>query len=456
MLNNVSFADCCFSKSKIVKIITFMMIVSSTVYGQNPLVRNLYIADPTARVFNGKVYVYPSHDIKCEPGFGSHGFCMKDYHVFSSENLVDWEDHGVILSHNDVSWVDTNAFTMWAPDCIFKNGLYYFYFPASEKGKERFKSRTIGVAVSKNPYGPFVPSESSIEGVSGIDPNVFIDTNGEAYLYWAARSNVVVARLSETMTQITTEPQVIENLPQGFKEGPFVFERSGIYYMTFPHVADSTERLAYAMGKSPLGPFEFKGVIMPELESECWTNHHSIIEYNSQWYLFYHDNLLSPGNDKLRSIMADSLFFNADGTIKTVLPSKRGIGVTDAYSKIQVDRYSTCSNSGVDIAFLNTDSVMNGWSVSLQKNAWIRYNTVDFGNKKLNKVVVKYKTNTDATIKISVKDTKGESEASVECMKKSDWNYTESDIKISNKGIQDIIISLETGDNIDIDWIRFK
>ena len=120
----------------------------------NPLIMDQFTADPTARVFDGKVYVYPSHDIPYSPGRGrTNWFIMEDYHVFSSENLTDWKDHGVILNQTNVAWVDSNSYSMWAPDCVFKNGKYYFYFPASAKGG----GRNIGVAVSDQPDGPFKP-----------------------------------------------------------------------------------------------------------------------------------------------------------------------------------------------------------------------------------------------------------------------------------------------------------
>ena len=133
------------------------------------------------------------------------------------------------------------------------------------------------------------------------------------------------------MLELDSEVKVLGELPaKGLKEGPYVFERNGIYYLTYPHVENKIERLEYAISNNPLGPFKVTGVIMDESPTGCWTNHHSAIQFKDQWYLFYHDRDYSPNFDKARSIRLDSLFFNSDGTIKKVIPTLRGVGLTDA------------------------------------------------------------------------------------------------------------------------------
>ena len=139
--------------------------LSSPLMAQNPLVMDQFTADPTARVFNGRVYVYPSHDIPCTEGKGRPGwFCMEDYHVFSSDDLIDWKDHGIILQQNNVPWARPNNYAMWAPDCIEKNGKFYFYFPTVPKDTTHIKGFTIGVAVGDHPAGPFVPEANLTAG----------------------------------------------------------------------------------------------------------------------------------------------------------------------------------------------------------------------------------------------------------------------------------------------------
>ena len=161
------------------------VLLINNAFGQNPIIRDQFSADPSARVFNGRVYLYPSHDILSREGRGRPGwFCMEDYHVFSSSNLTDWTDHGVIVSQNKVNWVDSATFSMWAPDCIARNGKYYFYFPANVRSISG-RGYGIGVAVSDNPAGPYTPQPEPIKNVRGIDPCPFIDKDGQAYIYYS-------------------------------------------------------------------------------------------------------------------------------------------------------------------------------------------------------------------------------------------------------------------------------
>jgi hypothetical protein len=430
------------------------LLIVENAFAQNPLIMDQFTADPTARLFEGKIYLYPSHDIPARPGRGRAGwFCMEDYHVFSSENLTDWKDHGVILSQNNVDWVDPATYSMWAPDCVFKDGKYYFYFPATSKEK----ARKIGVALSDKPCGPFKPEAQPIEGVVGIDPCAFIDKDGKAYLYYSM-NNIFVARLKDNMLELDSEPRVIENLPEtGLLEGPFVFERNGIYYLTYPHVRNKIERLEYATGNSPTGPFKPAGVIMDESPSGCWTNHHSIVQYKGQWYLFYHDKNLSPNFDKNRSARADYLSFNEDGTIKKVIPTLRGVGITNAKSKIQIDRYSALSKEGGAISFLDNENKQEGWKIALNdKNAWVQYNTVDFGNGDSKSVSVKSVSSTGGTIEIRLDKPDGPLLAKVEIGKGADWNVVNSKLADVPSGIHDLVVALNDKNNVEIDWISFE
>jgi hypothetical protein len=414
-----------------------------------------FTADPSARVFGDKIYVYPSHDIPCREGQGFIGFCMADYHVFSSENLTDWTDHGVILTQENVTWVDATSYSMWAPDCIYRNGKYYFYFPAISK--DTADRRRIGVAISDTPTGPFTPEARYMEGVSGIDPNPFIDTDGQAYLYWGAGEDLRMAKLSDSMLELASEPRVVAELPDKFKEGPYLFERNGIYYFTFPHVVNKTERLVYATGNSPMGPFTYRGVIMDESPIDCWTNHHSIIEFKGQWYLFYHHNDLSPDFDKNRSIRADSLSFSADGTIKKVTPTLRGVGITQANSRIQPDRYSRISKKGANIAFLDTRNKHAGWKTILHSNkAWVQYNAVDFSQIGLKHVTLKAASEKGGTLAIRLNHTGGRLIANVRIGKDTNWEQIRSELSEIPTGIHDLVIVLLEGKDVELDWISFE
>ncbi len=430
-------------------IIAFYGIGLNDGFADNPLILDQFSADPTARVFEGKIYVYPSHDIPAAPGRGRAGwFVMEDYHVFSSENLMDWTDHGVILDQTDVPWLERKSFDMWAPDCVFKDGKYYFYFPASGR---------IGVAVAEKPEGPYKPADKPINGVRGIDPCVFIDNDGKAYLYYSM-NRIFAARLKDNMLELDSEPQVIANLPQkGLIEGPFVFERNGIYYLTYPHVQNKTERLEYATSTSPMGPFEHKGVIMDESPSGCWTNHHSIVQYKGQWYLFYHDKDLSPDFDKNRAIRADYLSFNEDGTIRKVTPTLRGVGIADASKEIQMDRYSAVSPDGVTVDFVDSNQKQKGWKAVLAaQNAWVQYNDVDFGEHKWTSVRVKAASQTGGRVEIRIDNVDGPLAAQVEIPQNRDWSVVKSGLVKTPSGVHNLVVKLNDAKNVEMDWIQFE
>ena len=435
-----------------------MVMASVNLCAQNPVIKGQYTADPTARVFGDRVYLFPSHDIRATEGKGRPGwFCMEDYHVYSSGDLVEWKDHGVILSQTTIPWANPRAYALWAPDAISRNGKFYFYFPAPARDSSYGRGFSVGVAVADAPEGPYRPEPEPIRGVHGIDPNVFIDRDGQAYLYWAAR-DLYVAKLKPNMTELDGPPQVIQNLPTvGLKEGPFMFERNGKYYLTYPHVENKTERLEYAMGDGPLGPFTVTGVIMDESPTGCWTNHQSFIEFGGQWYLFYHHNDYSPAFDKNRSTRIDSLFFEADGTIRKVIPTLRGVGVTDAGSEIQIDRYSMASAAGVTTALLDTLHPFQGLKVRLDSaGAWIRYNAVRFGDRSGATVEVRAAAGQGGTVEIRIGQSDGPLLARVDIPAGPEWSVVPVHVPGRQSGLHDLVVRLTSASAVEIDWVRFE
>ncbi|MTH15649.1 glycoside hydrolase family 43 protein [Flavobacterium sp. LC2016-01] len=316
----------------------------------NPLVNHIYTADPSAHVFNGKIYIYPSHDVDAGIPFNDNGdhFGMEDYHVISMDN-VDAEavDHGIALHVDDVSWAVRQ---MWAPDAACKNGKYYLYFPA-KRADEIFQ---IGVAVSDSPTGPFKPEENAIKGSYSIDPAVFEDHDGKFYIYFGGiwggqlqkyRNNTydksneepqaneaalgpIVALLTDDMKEFAEVPKEIKILDENgkellagdndrrFFEASWVHKYNGKYY--FSYSTGDTHFICYAIGDSPYGPFVYKGRILNPVVG--WTSHHSICEINNEWYLFYHDSSLSKGVTHLRSIKVTKIEYNEDGSIVTIDP----------------------------------------------------------------------------------------------------------------------------------------
>lgn len=435
-----------------------LLLSINILFAQNPIVRTMYSADPTARVFGNKVYLFPSHDILATPGHGRVGwFCMEDYHVFSSANLTDWTDHGIVVTQNKIPWVKPDSYSMWAPDCIYRNGKYYFYFPTTPKDSSYGRGFAIGVAIADKPEGPYVPEETPIKNVHGIDPNVFIDKDGQAYLYWAG-GNIYAAKLKENMLELASDPVILKDLPtKGLKEGPFLFERNGIYYLTYPHVINKTESLEYAISNNPLGPFKVTGVIMDESPTGCWTNHHSLVQFKNQWYLFYHDRDYSPNFDKARSVRADSLFFNEDGTIKKVIRTFRGIGIADATKPLQIDRYSAKSDEGVSVDFIDTTNRFEGWKTIFNKqDGWIQFNTVDFGKKKLRSVNVRAMSNPGGILQIRLDKPGGTVVTEIKIPETKEWKTIKAPLSSFKPGIHNLFVSLKDNSDVEVDWISFE
>lgn len=323
-----------------------------------PLVTNIYTADPSAHVFDGKIYIYPSHDLDAglpEDDWGGH-FGMEDYHVISMDSPTSKAvDNGVALHVKDVPWAERQ---MWAPDAATKNGKFYLYFPAKDK-EGIFR---IGVAVSDSPTGPFKAQPKAIKGSFSIDPAVFVDDDGKAYMYfggiwggqlqrWQTGEFIhdvkaptdlepaddkpalcpIVARMTDDMLEFDEKPKELlivdengEPLKAGdhdrrFFEASWMHKYKGKYY--FSYSTGNTHFICYAIGDNPYGPFTYKGKILNPVVG--WTTHHSICEFNGKWYLFYHDSSLSKGQTHLRSIKVTEIKYNEDGTIIPIYPYGR-------------------------------------------------------------------------------------------------------------------------------------
>ena len=466
------------------KLLSFIFMgVPLMVVAQNPVIRDQFTADPTARVFNNKVYLYPSHDIVPPEGQRQDWFCMEDYHVFSSENLTDWTDHGVIVTQNKVPWVRPDSYSMWAPDCVERNGKYYFYFPSAPKDGRGFG---VGVAIADSPEGPFIPEPEPIKGINGIDPCVLLASDGNAYIFWGAGR---CAKLKDNMKEIADDTPTetvkwgdrefemkgvncLKGLPSRQAEGPFAFEYNGNYYLTYPYVRENTEVLGYAMSKNPMGPYEYKGLIMSEHENGCWTNHHSIVNYKGQWYLFYHQNAFSPRDDKRRSVQIDKLYFNPDGTIQEVKKTMRGVGINQATERIEIDRYSEAS-SDVTTQLIDTVNTFRSYEATLPaKGSWIKYKDINFDCLTDGYVLVSVKAAGNTKFFIREKDANGkilaeidmtvkpETPAGMPAMFRRDfsnqWLTQTAALNYTPKGVSDLVITCEGDAGISVDWIQFK
>lgn len=290
----------------------------------NPIVRHMFTADPSARVWkDGRLYVYPSHDV--DPPRGCD--LMDQYHVFSTNDMVNWKDHGEILRASQVSWGRKEGGFMWAPDCVYKNGLYHFYFP-HPSGTEWNKTWKVGVATSKKPAGDFVVQgylELGNDNFAMIDPCVFVDDDGQSYFYYGGGDRCAGGKLKDNMKELAQPLVFMEGL-KDFHEATWVFKRNGIYYLTYAdnhrENGKGANRLCYATSKNPLGPWTYGGIYLDP--TGCDTSHGSVVEYKGQWYAFYHNSALS-GRGNLRSICVDKLYFNPDGSIQKVQQTGKGI-----------------------------------------------------------------------------------------------------------------------------------
>lgn len=312
------------------------------------LIDGIYAADPAVHVFNGKIYIYPSHDVESEVPVNDYGdhYNMYDYHVFSMES-IDGEvtDHGVALHVEEIPWAGRQ---LWDSDCAYKDGKYYLYFPLKDQN-DIFR---IGVAISERPEGPFQPLDAPMRGSYSIDPCVFRDDDGTFYIYFGGlwggqlqryRNNKAiecghepadgepaltarVARLRDDMVEFGEEPRDVVILDENgkpltagdhdrrFFEASWMHKYNGKYY--FSYSTGNTRRLCYATGDHPYGPFTFQGVILTPVVG--WTTHHSIVEFKGKWYLFHHDCGPSGGKEWLRSLKVVELEYRADGSIVTL------------------------------------------------------------------------------------------------------------------------------------------
>lgn len=295
-------------------LVATIFVVNAQKRRSNPFVSHMYTADVTARVWSdGRLYVYPSTDNVPPKSYST----MDGYHVFSTDDMITWKDHGEILHSRDIPWGIKSGGNMWAPDCVYKNGIYYYFFPH----KNAEKVWEIGVATSKKPASDF-KQQGFVKGCKTFcDPCVFIDDDGQSYLYAVVDAKCYAAKLKANMMEIEGA-LILQKGTEQHREGPFVFKRKGKYYMIYPDHHRPYNEMQYSMSDKPLGPWEPKGLIMTQ--NDLITMHGSIVEYKGQWYIFYHNGSLSGGISVNRSICFDPVYFNENGTIQMV---KKTLGV---------------------------------------------------------------------------------------------------------------------------------
>ena len=353
---------------------------------KNPIVSHIFTADPSANVFNGRIYVYASHDLDDQDGY-----YMRDYHVFSSNDMVNWQDHGVVINSREINW----APYFYAPDAAYSTVTekYYLYFPNG--------GYNIGVAVSDSPAGHFEDALGAaligrkypgVEDVENpFDPRCFVDDDGQAYLYFGGGPedtgyNSRVIRLGEDMISLADDAATVIPAPD-FYEASFMHKYNDKYYFSYSTTfASGTATIDYMMSDDPMTGFEYVGTAMVNpANNQNGNNHHSIVEYEGQWYIFYHNRAIAERDGYShyqRSIAVAPLTYADDGTIETV-PAEGGevrqLRNLNPFSRMEAE--TIADQRGIEVDFVETNGEPDGVMVTdLQHGDWIGYSQADFGD----------------------------------------------------------------------------
>jgi arabinoxylan arabinofuranohydrolase len=360
-----------------VSLLCITALLPATAKADNPIVQHIYTADPAPLVHDGRVYLYTGHDED-----GSTWFTMREWRVWSSADMVNWTDHGSPLSLGTFSWASENA---WAGQVVARNGKFYWYVPVTNRATGRF---AIGVAVSNSPTGPFSDALGRPLVENGeIDPTVFIDDNGQAYLYWG-NPNLWYVRLNSDMISSSGGPAQIllttagfgtrtgdPNRPTLFEEGPWVYKRNGLYYLVFAAKCCS-EFIAYSTAPGPTGPWTYRGTIMPT-QGSSFTNHAGVIDFNGGSYFFYHNGALPGGGGFTRSVAVEKFSYNADGSFPTINMTTAGApqaGTLNPYVRQEAETIAW--GAGVETEPSSEGGMNVGW---IENGDWIRAKGVAFG-----------------------------------------------------------------------------
>lgn len=302
----------------------------------NPVIKDAYTADPAALVHGDTVYLYVGHD----QGHASSGYVLNEWKVYSSKDMENWTDCGVPLTVSEFSWARGDA---WAGQVIYRNGKFYWYICA----EHIYGGKAIGIAVSDSPTGPFkdalghaliTNNMTSYTGITwdDIDPTVWIDDDGQAYLYWGNTALMYVKLNDDMISYSGGIVNVTDQFPS-YTEAPWMYKRNGLYYMVY--AMGWPEQIAYATSTSPTGPWTYRGVISDLTGTNCGTQHASVIEFKGQWYYISHNDALVGGSDYSRSVYIEKFTHNADGTIPLI--PMTSTGVSGKSSSIQSYNYQS-------------------------------------------------------------------------------------------------------------------
>jgi beta-xylosidase len=305
----------------------FLCIALLKLHAQNPIIKSIFTADPAPIVYRDTVFLFTGHDTA---SVDATNYKMPDWHVFSSTDMVNWKDYGALLSPSTFSWATGDAY---AAQCIERNGKFYWFVSTFHKKDDASGGgAAIGVAVSDHPTGPYkdaigkalITNEMTTDmkhAWDDIDPTVFIDDDGQAYLFWGNGSCKSV-KLKENMTEL--DGPITTFKPKNYIEGPWIYKRKGLYYLVYASAGTKPEMIEYCTATNPNGPWEYRGIIQENVPNS-FTTHPGILDYKGKSYFFYHNGSLPTGGSYRRSICVDYMYYNEDGTIQKIVQTKEGV-----------------------------------------------------------------------------------------------------------------------------------
>ncbi len=444
-----------------------LAVVSFKCHALNPVVQTLYTADPAPMVCKDTLYLYTGHDED-----KSRRYVMKDWRCYSTTDMVNWTDHGSPLSLKDFKWVKSDA---WAGQCIERNGKFYYYVPMIQKKG----GGAVGVAVSDSPTGPFHDALGHLlvtTGKGDIDPTVFIDDDGQAYLYWG-NPHLFYVKLNKDMISFDTTigdkgvvdvPLTVEGFGRGngrswcprdtlYEEGPWFYKRNGLYYMVYA-ASGLPENICCATSANATGPWVFKGVIIPT-QGHSSTDHPGVLDYKGHSYFFYHNDALPGGGSYTRSVCIEEFKYNADGTFPTINMTTNGpapLGHLNPFDRTEAETIAW--ESGVKTA--KSDAV-GVYVTDIHNGACIRVCSVDFGDKGSSKFLASVASATKGgAIELRLDSETGPliGTLKVKPTGASDKWKTQSCRARGAKGVHDFYLKFTGGDGplMNFDWWKFE
>lgn len=441
----------------LVAVVCLLALSPVTASADNPIVRHIYTADPAPLVHNGRVYLYTGHDED-----GSTWFTMREWRVWSSADMVNWTDHGSPLNLATFSWASKDA---WAGQAVYRNGKFYWYVPVTNRATGRM---AIGVAVADSPTGPFRDALGHPLVENGeIDPTVFVDDDGQAYLYWG-NPNLWYVRLNSDMTSYSGGVNQIPlttagfgtrtgdaNRPTLYEEGPWVYKRNGVYYNVFAARCCS-EFIAYSTAPSPTGPWTYRGTVMPT-QGSSFTNHPGIVDFKGGSYFFYHNGALPGGGGFTRSVAVEKFSYNADGSIPTITMTTGGAPAADTLNPYTRQEAETiASESGIETEAASEGGMNIGY---IENGDWTKVKNVAFGSGARSFTARVASATSGGTIELRLGSTSGTVVGRCTVPGTGGWqNWTSVSCSVSGaSGTQDLFLRFTGGSGylFNVNWWQF-